>query len=214
MLSICNIFLSGLQQQGIFRVPGSQVEVNDIKNSFERGESCYPVAFDSLESETVPYPIECHHWMLICDYSSGEDPLIDDHNEHDINSVAGVLKLYFRGLENSLFPKERFLDFISTISESPSIQSRSSCVCVCVCESLILYMCANKTAKTEKQSFLDSQLMRSREQSTHMEPIGTPVAPGVILSREPVERKRSDKWTGEAVRQDGASLKMQDNLTA
>uniref|UniRef100_A0A8C4HVF6 SLIT-ROBO Rho GTPase activating protein 3 n=1 Tax=Dicentrarchus labrax TaxID=13489 RepID=A0A8C4HVF6_DICLA len=71
----------GLQQQGIFRVPGSQVEVNDIKNSFERGE----------------------------------DPLIDDQNEHDINSVAGVLKLYFRGLENPLFPKERFLDFISTI---------------------------------------------------------------------------------------------------
>ncbi|KAM7402068.1 hypothetical protein PAMP_017338 [Pampus punctatissimus] len=82
--SICKfwvVFLSGLQQQGIFRVPGSQVEVNDIKNSFERGE----------------------------------DPLIDDQNEHDINSVAGVLKLYFRGLENPLFPKERFLDFISTI---------------------------------------------------------------------------------------------------
>uniref|UniRef100_A0A3P9KCX5 SLIT-ROBO Rho GTPase-activating protein 3 n=1 Tax=Oryzias latipes TaxID=8090 RepID=A0A3P9KCX5_ORYLA len=75
------INLYGLQQQGIFRVPGSQVEVNDIKNSFERGE----------------------------------DPLIDDRNEHDINSVAGVLKLYFRGLENPLFPKERFLDFISTI---------------------------------------------------------------------------------------------------
>ncbi|OWK02523.1 SRGAP3, partial [Cervus elaphus hippelaphus] len=31
------INLYGLQQQGIFRVPGSQVEVNDIKNSFERG---------------------------------------------------------------------------------------------------------------------------------------------------------------------------------
>uniref|UniRef100_A0A7N5ZTW4 SLIT-ROBO Rho GTPase activating protein 3 n=1 Tax=Anabas testudineus TaxID=64144 RepID=A0A7N5ZTW4_ANATE len=78
------INLYGLQQQGIFRVPGSQVEVNDIKNSFERGE----------------------------------DPLIDDQNEHDINSVAGVLKLYFRGLENPLFPKERFLDFISTISDN------------------------------------------------------------------------------------------------
>uniref|UniRef100_A0A8C6VVM3 SLIT-ROBO Rho GTPase activating protein 3 n=1 Tax=Nothobranchius furzeri TaxID=105023 RepID=A0A8C6VVM3_NOTFU len=75
------INLYGLQQQGIFRVPGSQVEVNDIKNSFERGE----------------------------------DPLIDDQNEQDINSVAGVLKLYFRGLENPLFPKERFLDFIATI---------------------------------------------------------------------------------------------------
>uniref|UniRef100_A0A665VTS1 SLIT-ROBO Rho GTPase-activating protein 3 n=1 Tax=Echeneis naucrates TaxID=173247 RepID=A0A665VTS1_ECHNA len=82
------INLYGLQQQGIFRVPGSQVEVNDIKNSFERGE----------------------------------DPLIDDHNDHDINSVAGVLKLYFRGLENPLFPKERFLDFISTISEAHHIQ--------------------------------------------------------------------------------------------
>ncbi|KAM7335315.1 hypothetical protein ACRRTK_005792 [Alexandromys fortis] len=76
------INLYGLQQQGIFRVPGSQVEVNDIKNSFERGE----------------------------------DPLVDDQNERDINSVAGVLKLYFRGLENPLFPKERFQDLISTIS--------------------------------------------------------------------------------------------------
>uniref|UniRef100_A0A7N6AYJ9 SLIT-ROBO Rho GTPase activating protein 3 n=1 Tax=Anabas testudineus TaxID=64144 RepID=A0A7N6AYJ9_ANATE len=70
----------GLQQQGMFRVPGSQVEVNDIKNAFERGE----------------------------------DPLVDDQADHDINSVAGVLKLYFRGLENPLFPKERFLDLIST----------------------------------------------------------------------------------------------------
>ncbi|XP_069796005.1 SLIT-ROBO Rho GTPase-activating protein 3 isoform X4 [Narcine bancroftii] len=75
------INLYGLQQQGIFRVPGSQSEVNDIKNAFERGE----------------------------------DPLVDNHSEHDINSVAGVLKLYFRGLENPLFPKERFLDLICSI---------------------------------------------------------------------------------------------------
>lgn len=33
------LFPSGLQHQGIFRVSGSQVEVNDIKNSFERGET-------------------------------------------------------------------------------------------------------------------------------------------------------------------------------
>nr|XP_033815225.1 SLIT-ROBO Rho GTPase-activating protein 1 isoform X3 [Geotrypetes seraphini] len=75
------INLYGLQHQGIFRVSGSQVEVNDIKNAFERGE----------------------------------DPLADDQNNHDINSVAGVLKLYFRGLENALFPKERFNDLISCI---------------------------------------------------------------------------------------------------
>ncbi|XP_032640114.1 SLIT-ROBO Rho GTPase-activating protein 3 isoform X2 [Chelonoidis abingdonii] len=82
------INLYGLQQQGIFRVPGSQVEVNDIKNSFERGE----------------------------------DPLADDQNERDINSVAGVLKLYFRGLENPLFPKERFQDLISTIKMENSAE--------------------------------------------------------------------------------------------
>ncbi|KAF7698930.1 SLIT-ROBO Rho GTPase-activating protein 1 isoform X1 [Silurus meridionalis] len=75
------INLYGLQHQGIFRVSGSQVEVNDIKNSFERGN----------------------------------DPLTDDEDNHDINSVAGVLKLYFRGLENPLFPKERFNDLISCI---------------------------------------------------------------------------------------------------
>uniref|UniRef100_A0A674JFZ5 SLIT-ROBO Rho GTPase activating protein 1 n=1 Tax=Terrapene triunguis TaxID=2587831 RepID=A0A674JFZ5_9SAUR len=72
---------SGLQHQGIFRVSGSQVEVNDIKNSFERGEN----------------------------------PLADDQSNHDINSVAGVLKLYFRGLENPVFPKERFNDLISCV---------------------------------------------------------------------------------------------------
>uniref|UniRef100_A0A669CID0 SLIT-ROBO Rho GTPase-activating protein 1 n=1 Tax=Oreochromis niloticus TaxID=8128 RepID=A0A669CID0_ORENI len=75
------INLYGLQHQGIFRVSGSQLEVNDIKNSFERGN----------------------------------DPLADDENNHDINSVAGVLKLYFRGLENPLFPKERFNELLSCI---------------------------------------------------------------------------------------------------
>uniref|UniRef100_A0A8C6NLY3 SLIT-ROBO Rho GTPase activating protein 1 n=1 Tax=Nothobranchius furzeri TaxID=105023 RepID=A0A8C6NLY3_NOTFU len=75
------INLYGLQHQGIFRVPGSQLEVNDIKNSFERGN----------------------------------DPLADDENNHDINSVAGVLKLYFRGLENPLFPKERFNELMAWV---------------------------------------------------------------------------------------------------
>uniref|UniRef100_A0A8C6L1I2 SLIT-ROBO Rho GTPase-activating protein 1 n=1 Tax=Nothobranchius furzeri TaxID=105023 RepID=A0A8C6L1I2_NOTFU len=77
----CLLCIKGLQHQGIFRVPGSQLEVNDIKNSFERGN----------------------------------DPLADDENNHDINSVAGVLKLYFRGLENPLFPKERFNELMAWV---------------------------------------------------------------------------------------------------
>uniref|UniRef100_A0A8D2JH68 SLIT-ROBO Rho GTPase-activating protein 1 n=1 Tax=Varanus komodoensis TaxID=61221 RepID=A0A8D2JH68_VARKO len=79
----CIRFISrhGLQHEGVFRVSGSQVEVNDIKNAFERGE----------------------------------DPLAGDQNDHDMDSIAGVLKLYFRGLEHPLFPKEIFHDLIASM---------------------------------------------------------------------------------------------------
>uniref|UniRef100_A0A8B9JKQ0 SLIT-ROBO Rho GTPase activating protein 1b n=1 Tax=Astyanax mexicanus TaxID=7994 RepID=A0A8B9JKQ0_ASTMX len=45
----------------------------------------------------------------------GNDPLTDEENNHDINSVAGVLKMYFRNLDNSLFPKEKFNDLIACV---------------------------------------------------------------------------------------------------
>ncbi|XP_024861631.1 SLIT-ROBO Rho GTPase-activating protein 2 isoform X3 [Kryptolebias marmoratus] len=92
MVESCIRFIShhGLQHEGIFRVSGSQVEVNDIKNAFERGE----------------------------------DPLAGDQNDHDIDSIAGVLKLYFRGLERALFPKEVFHDLISCVSME-SLQERA-----------------------------------------------------------------------------------------
>lgn len=67
--------------------------------------------------------------MCVC-VCVGEDPLVDDQADHDINSVAGVLKLYFRGLENSLFPKERFLDFISTTSEFSRNTSEQKVLCL------------------------------------------------------------------------------------
>lgn len=54
----------------------------------------------------------------------GEDPLAGDQNDHDMDSIAGVLKLYFRGLDHALFPKEVFHDLIS-----------------CVCKSLLLFVC-------------------------------------------------------------------------
>ncbi|XP_056279631.1 rho GTPase-activating protein 4-like isoform X2 [Pseudoliparis swirei] len=65
---ICFINLNGLQHEGIFRVPGSQTEVNNLRDAFERGE----------------------------------DPLAE--RRYDLDSIAGVLKLYFRSLENPLFP--------------------------------------------------------------------------------------------------------------
>lgn len=64
------INLYGLHHQGIFRVSGSQVEINNFREAFERGE----------------------------------DPLADTTDASDINSVAGVLKLYLRELREPLFP--------------------------------------------------------------------------------------------------------------
>ncbi|XP_058873379.1 SLIT-ROBO Rho GTPase-activating protein 3-like isoform X3 [Acipenser ruthenus] len=74
------INLHGLHHEGIFRVPGSQSEVNEIRNAFERGE----------------------------------DPLTDS-TDRDIDSVAGVLKLYFRGLEKPLFPQEKFQELMECV---------------------------------------------------------------------------------------------------
>lgn len=69
----------GLHSQGIFRIPGSLIEINHYKDSFEKGE----------------------------------DPLVTV-NPREINSIAGVLKLYFRELKDPLFPREHFDEFINS----------------------------------------------------------------------------------------------------
>uniref|UniRef100_A0A0N5AD48 Rho-GAP domain-containing protein n=1 Tax=Syphacia muris TaxID=451379 RepID=A0A0N5AD48_9BILA len=56
--------------QSIFRISGSQIEINAFKEAFEKGE----------------------------------DPLRDVVDASDVNSVAGVLKLYLRELREPLFP--------------------------------------------------------------------------------------------------------------
>jgi SLIT-ROBO Rho GTPase activating protein len=70
--------LYGLHHQGLFRVSGSQVEIMNMREAFERGD----------------------------------DPLADMADASDINSVAGVLKLYFRELREPLFPIQYFDHFM------------------------------------------------------------------------------------------------------
>ena len=77
------INLYGLHHQGIFRVSGSQVEISNFREWFERGD----------------------------------DPLADTTDASDINSVAGVLKLYLRELREPLFPIIYFEIFITLASE-------------------------------------------------------------------------------------------------
>ncbi|VIO86567.1 Uncharacterized protein BM_BM3323 [Brugia malayi] len=59
-----------LHHQGIFRISGSQIEINIFREAFEKGE----------------------------------DPLRHVVDATDVNSIAGVLKLYLRELRESLFP--------------------------------------------------------------------------------------------------------------
>jgi SLIT-ROBO Rho GTPase activating protein len=59
-----------LHHQGVFRISGSQVEINNMKEAFE----------------------------------NGDDPLANSADASDVNSIAGVLKLYLRELREPLFP--------------------------------------------------------------------------------------------------------------
>lgn len=81
-----------MHHQGIFRVSGSQVEINNFRDWFERGE----------------------------------DPLADMTDASDINSVAGVLKLYLRELREPLFPIiyfEQFMEIARNYKQINPLQS-------------------------------------------------------------------------------------------
>ncbi|XP_048192359.1 rho GTPase-activating protein 4 [Perognathus longimembris pacificus] len=47
-------------------------------------------------------------------FERGEDPLVEGCTAHDLDSVAGVLKLYFRSLEPPLFPADLFNDLLAS----------------------------------------------------------------------------------------------------
>ncbi|KAJ8302227.1 hypothetical protein KUTeg_021214 [Tegillarca granosa] len=79
------INLYGMHHQGIFRISGAQVEINEFKADFEKGH----------------------------------DPLVDV-DPSDINSVAGVLKLYFRELREPLFPLPLFDELVACSKQDDS----------------------------------------------------------------------------------------------
>jgi len=95
--------IAGLHHQGVFRVSGSQIEINCFRDAFERGYRFL------ITSETI---IE-----LIKKTKTGEDPLANVTDASDVNSVAGVLKLYFRELREPLFPIFMFDQFVECSCE-------------------------------------------------------------------------------------------------
>ncbi|XP_058391131.1 rho GTPase-activating protein 4 [Diceros bicornis minor] len=48
-------------------------------------------------------------------FERGEDPLVEGCTAHDLDSVAGVLKLYFRSLDPPLFPPDLFRELLASV---------------------------------------------------------------------------------------------------
>lgn len=72
-----------------------------------------------LDKNNVHYVIRHGDSLLSCLFLSvGDDPLSD--SECDLDSVAGVLKLYFRGLEPPLFPYDSYSQLLECVRKTPS----------------------------------------------------------------------------------------------
>lgn len=98
--------LYGLGVEGIYRQSGSMNHIQKLKNMFDTGmSSCC-----------------CHHVnsSLTCILESSS-PSLDFRNPenfyHDVNSVTGLLKLFFRELPDPLLTHEHHDSFIAAASE-------------------------------------------------------------------------------------------------
>lgn len=55
--------------------------------------------------------------MTVTEYSAGDDPLADIADANSINSIAGVLKSFFRELQEPAFPVHMFDEFVRASSK-------------------------------------------------------------------------------------------------
>ena len=89
--------LFGLEVEGIYRLSGSSTSVNKLKNVFDNGKN--PPHASSICSDRIP-----------------DSDQVDFRNPeafyHDVNSVAGLLKQFFRDLPDPLLTREHYQGFI------------------------------------------------------------------------------------------------------
>ncbi|XP_021576095.2 rho GTPase-activating protein 4 isoform X2 [Ictidomys tridecemlineatus] len=66
-----------------------------------------------IQSSGRPVPLVVESCIRFINLN-GEDPLVEGCTAHDLDSVAGVLKLYFRSLEPPLFPPDLFNELLAS----------------------------------------------------------------------------------------------------
>ncbi len=102
------IDLFGLRVEGIYRLSGNVNHINQLKAVFDNG---------SLESRTTPTDK-----VRSADRNKTDPTHVDFRNpenfHHDVNSVAGLLKQFFRDLPDPLLTLEHYDDMIAAASKS------------------------------------------------------------------------------------------------
>uniref|UniRef100_A0A8C0LBT8 Rho GTPase activating protein 4 n=1 Tax=Canis lupus dingo TaxID=286419 RepID=A0A8C0LBT8_CANLU len=66
-----------------------------------------------IQSSGQPVPLVVESCVRFINLN-GEDPLVEGCTAHDLDSVAGVLKLYFRSLDPPLFPPDLFKELLAS----------------------------------------------------------------------------------------------------
>jgi Rho GTPase-activating protein RGD1 len=95
--------LYGLSVEGIYRLSGSVPHVNKLKHMFDTGTSS-DFTWLSMSAGTDEKNIDSG--------SSNLDFRNPENFFHDVNSVAGLLKQFFRDLPDSLLTKEHYQSFV------------------------------------------------------------------------------------------------------
>ncbi len=98
--------LFGLNVEGIYRLSGSVPHVNKLKNLFDTSTHN---PHSHVFTQQLTHPV---------DSSSGNLDFRNPENFfHDVNSVAGLLKQFFRDLPDPLLTRENYLAFIEAASK-------------------------------------------------------------------------------------------------
>jgi len=96
----------GLNLEGIYRLSGSVPHVNKLKNLFDTGPFSHCIVSDS---RFLTYFADSN--------SSNLDFRNPENFFHDVNSVAGLLKQFFRDLPDPLLTREQYSAFIEAASK-------------------------------------------------------------------------------------------------
>lgn len=102
---LAEIEARGLQEPGLYRVPGASSAINNLRTQFDTGKSSYS-----------PAPLDRTSVSL----RQGQDITFFDRDYVDIFAICDVVKTWLRALPQSIFPEKSYQEAIKAIRKLPS----------------------------------------------------------------------------------------------